>query len=69
MNDKILKVDVLNTLRNLEPGATLVFRIAGAGAETSLNYLQVVKSRYQLPIEIKSVDNGLRAVVTKLVEQ
>ena len=67
-NDKIFRVDVLSTLRALEDGSTVIFKTAGAGAETTLNYLQVVKSRYQLPVIIKSIDNGLRAAVTKTKE-
>lgn len=64
-NDKIFRVDVLSTLREMEDGASIIFKTAGAGAETTLNYLQVVKSRYKIPVIIKSIDNGLRAVVTK----
>ena len=67
-NEKILRVNVLGTLRSMEVGSSVIFKTAGAGAETTLGYLQIVKSKHKLPVIIKSIDNGLRAVVTKTKE-
>ena len=64
-NPKIKKTDVVATLKNLSAGQSVTFWIAGAYAETSYNYLLVVKSRHKLPIKIATINNGLQAVVTK----
>lgn len=64
-NQKIKKTDVVATLRNLSAGHSVTFWIAGAHAETTYNYLLVVKSRNKLPIKIATINNGLQAVVTR----
>lgn len=64
-NQKIKKTDVVATLKNLSDGHSVTFWIAGAYAETTYNYLLVVKSRYKLPIKIATINNGLQAVVTR----
>ena len=64
-NQKIKKTDVVATLKNLSGGQSVTFWIAGAYAETTYNYLLVVKSRYKLRIKIATINNGLQAVVTR----
>ena len=64
-NAKIRKTDVAATLRNLPVGQSVTFWIAGAYSETTLNYLQVWKSRNKAPLKIGTINNGLQAVVTR----
>ena len=64
-NAKIRKTDVAATLRNLPVGQSVTFWIAGAYSETTLNYLQVWKSRNKAPLKIATINNGLQAVVTR----
>ena len=64
-NPKIKRTDVVATLKNLEQGQSVTFWIAGAKMETTYGYLLVVKSRYSLPVQIVTINNGLQAVVTK----
>ena len=62
---KKYRLDLLETLRSLEVGQSVTFRIAGVGMETTYNALHSTKYAHQLPITIAKSDDGLTATVTR----
>lgn len=66
IENKIMRLDVIGTLRALPVGDTVIFRVAGDGAEVALETLRVAKSKYHLPVTIKKLNNGTHASVTKI---
>lgn len=61
---KKYKLDLLGSLRNLKPGQSVTFVIAGKGQETTKGAVYATKYMHQLPVQIIITDNGTKAVVT-----
>jgi hypothetical protein len=64
MAKKIYELAVAKTLRTIAPGEQLQFVVAGAGRETTLQSLRTSTAAYDLHLNVRSTNDGLRAVVT-----
>lgn len=62
---KKYRLDLIETLRSLNPGQSVKFIIAGSGIETTYGSLVTAKCNYKLPITIVKTNNGLEAIVTR----
>lgn len=64
MENKVYKVKVLETLNSLEPGESVTFVTAGEDREVTMEGLRNAIYKSGRSLSVKSVDNGLRAIVT-----
>lgn len=64
MAKKIYKLEVAKTLATIKPGESLTFVVAGAGRESTLQSLRTSNASYDLHLNVRSTNDGLRAVVT-----
>ena len=64
MENKVYKVKVLETLNGLQPGESVTFITAGEGREVTIESLRNAIYKSGRSLSVKSVDNGLRAIVT-----
>lgn len=62
---KKYRLDLLETLKGLHPGESVVFTIAGEGSETTYSSLHSTKRNYKLPITIVMSDDHMTATVTR----